>query len=274
MRTFRVCALMVVAACVSAPTVFGQHMFGRGPRDYGSADMAKIFGKNQAFTATAETTVDGKQHGGPVQMEMSYAFLKGNLRTEMDMTTIKGGGMPPEAAAQMKQMGMDRTASIYRGDKKLLYLVYPGLKSYCEIKPPTTKPSDKPDEKVGKVDITQVGKETIDGHSCVKNKITFTADDGSQYEMLVWQASDLSDFPIKTEMQVGGSTITTHFRDIKLSAPDASLFDPPSDYKQYGSMQELMMASMSRMMPPGGMPPHGEMPPHGRMPPQGGGDNE
>jgi hypothetical protein len=270
---------MVAAACVSAPTVFGQRMFGGGPRDFGNADMAKIFGKNQAFTAMAETMIADKQHSEPVQMEMSYAFLKGNLRTEMDMTSMKGTKMPPEAVAQMKQMGMDRTASIYRGDKKLLYLVYPGLKSYCEITPPPTKPADKPDEKAGKVDITQVGKETIDGHSCVKNKITFTSDDGSQHEMLTWQASDLSDFPIKTEMHAGGSTITTHFRDIKLSAPDASLFDPPTDYTRYGSMQEMMMASMSRMMPQGGMPhgempPAGAMPPHGGMPPRGGGDNE
>lgn len=269
MKTFRVCAVYaMLAAGVAAPTVFGQRMIGGGPRDFGSADMAKIFGKNQAFTATAETTVADKQRSEPLQMEMSYAFLKGNLRTEMDMTTIKGGSMPPQAIAQMKQMGMDRTATIYRGDKKLLYLVYPGLKSYCEITPPTPKPVDKPDEKAGKVDITQVGKETIDGHACVKNKITFTADDGSQHEMLAWQASDLSDFPIKTEMQAGGSTITTHFRDIKLSAPAASMFDPPGDYQKYGSMQELMMGSMSRMMPQGGMP-QGGMPPHGGMPQDG-----
>ena len=83
----------------------------------------------------------------------------------------------------------------------------------------------------------------------------------------MWKASDLKDFPIQTEMQSGGATITTHLRDIKLSAPDASLFDPPSDFKAYSSMQEMMMANMQRMMPPSGMPPGGA------VPPQGGGNN-
>jgi len=31
-------------------------------------------------------------------------------------------------------------------------------------------------------------------------------------------------------MESDGGTITTHFRDIKLSAPDASLFQPPADF--------------------------------------------
>ena len=95
----------------------------------------------------------------------------------------------------------------------------------------------------------------MDGHPCVENKITFTADDGTQHEMLAWQATDLNNFPIKTEMQASGATITTHFTNVKLSAPDASLFNPPSDFTKYGSIQEMMMGNMQRMMPPAG--PHG-----------------
>lgn len=274
MRTFQVCGLMVAAACVSAPTVFGQRMAGGGAsRSYGASQMSAIFGKGQAFSATAEMSIIDKKGGDPIQMESSYAVLKGNLRWETDMTAMKGMKMPPEAIANMKQMGMDRTVSIYRGDKKLIYLVYPGLKSYCEMSPGQAQPSDKA-VKDPKVDITQLGKETVDGHPCVKNKITMTTDDGQTHEMVTWNASDLKDFPIKTEMHADGATITYHFRDIKMSAPDASLFDPPSDYKKYGSMQEIMMTNMQRMMPPGAMSPHGGMPPRGGMPPQGGGDNE
>ena len=197
-----------------------------------------------------------------MQLESAYAVLKGNVRTEMDMTSMKGLTMPPQAIAQMKQMGMDRTVSIYRSDKKLLYLVYPGLKAYCEINPAAMQPTDKAEQKEPKIESTPIGKDTVDGHPCVKNKVTFTTDDGKQHEMIVWNASDMHDFPIQTEMQSGGATITTHFRDIKMSAPDASLFDPPGDYKAYGSMQEMMMANMQRMMPPGGA-----------APPQGGGNN-
>jgi hypothetical protein len=130
------------------------------------------------------------------------------------------------------------------------------------------QPTDKDQEKEPKVESTAIGKETVDGHPCVKNKVTFSTDDGKQHEMTVWNASDMKDFPLKTEMQAGGPTVTTHFRDIKMTAPDASLFDPPTDYKVYGSVQEMMMANMQRMMPP-----QGGTPPGGAAPPQGGGNN-
>jgi hypothetical protein len=262
MKAFRICTVIVAAACVAAPAVFGQR-FGGGQRDYGMAQMARIFGKTQAFTATAEITITDKQRGEQMQMSTAYAFLKGNVRTEMDMASMKGMSVSPQAVAQLKQMGMDRTINIYRGDKKLTYLVYPGLKAYCEIDLSKMQKPDKTEQKEPKIDITQLGKEPLDGHPCVKNKITITSDDGTQHEVLAWQATDMSDFPIKTEMQDGNSTITTHFRDIKLSAPAASLFDPPSDCKRYGSMQEMMMSNMQRMMPPGGMPPRGGMPSRG-----------
>lgn len=256
MKAWRVYAAMAVMACLAVPTGFAQRMVGAGPRDFGNADMAKIFGNNQAFTATADITIADAQRGAPMVMEASYAFLKGNLRTDIDTTSVKGTAMPPQAVAQMKKMGMDRAVNIYRSDKKAMYLMYPGLKSYTEITPPQASSTDKPEPKVPKVDVTQVGKDTVDGHPCIENKITFTADDGTQHEMLAWQATDLNNFPIKTEMQASGTTITTHFSNVKLSAPDASLFNPPSDFTKYGSIQEMMMGNMQRMMPPGAGP-HG-----------------
>jgi hypothetical protein len=191
-----------------------------------------------------------------MEMEASYAFLKGDLRTDIDMTSVKGAKIPPQALAQMKQMGMDRAVNIYRSDKKAMYLLYPGLKSYTEIMPPQSSQTDKAEAKGAKVDFTPIGKDTVDGHPTIENKITFTADDGSQHDMLAWQATDLNNFPIKTEMQANGATITTHFTNVKLTAPDALLFEPPSDFTKYGSIQEMMMGNMQHMMPPGAGP-HG-----------------
>ena len=257
MKTFQICAVIASVACAAAPAVLGQQMFG-GSRDYGSAQMAKIFGKTQAFTATAEMTIADKQRREPMQMNTDYAFLKGNVRTETDIVTVKGTSVPPQAVAQMRQMGMDRSINIYRGDKKMMYLVYPGLKAYCEMDVSKMEKTDRPEQKEPKIEVTQLGKEPVDGHPCVKNKITITSEDGTQHEVLAWQATDLNDFPIKTEMQAGNSTITTHFRNIKLSAPAASLFDPPSDYKRYENMQEMMMSNMQRMMPPAAPPTGGD----------------
>ncbi len=123
MKALRICTLIVAAGCVTAPVVFGQRVMGGGARDFGNSQMAKIFG-NQAFTATADVTINDKSRPEPMQMESTYAVLNGNLRTETDMTAIKGLSMPPQVLAQVKQMGMDRTISIYRSDKKLSYLIY------------------------------------------------------------------------------------------------------------------------------------------------------
>jgi hypothetical protein len=265
MKMQRLVAFWALTIIVVCPAVFGQRMFGGGPRNYGSEQLAKIFGQTDAFTAVAETTIQDKKHGTPIQMEVAYAFLKGKLRTEMDLSKMKGPDMPADASEQMKQMGMDKTVNIYNTATRTMYLMYPGLKAYCEMTPPNTAGvTNEPP----KFEITNLGKETIDGHACEKNKITVLDKDGASHDIIAWQATDLNKFPIKTEMTESGSTITTHFRAIELSAPAASLFEPPANFKRYGSIQEMMMSSMQQMMQ--GMPSHGQMPHRGGMPPQGG----
>jgi hypothetical protein len=176
---------------------------------------------------------------------MQYAFLKGDLRTEMDQSKMKGGNIPPQAADRMKQMGMDKVVTVFHTASRVTYFIYPGLKSYCEIKSPNREAStNEPPQ----FEVTPLGKEAVDGHPCEKNKITITRDNGAPHEIIAWQATDLKKFPIKTEMVENGNSITTHFHDIKLTAPDASLFQPPADFTKYDSMQAMMMGSMQRMM--------------------------
>ena len=45
-----------------------------------------------------------------------------------------------------------------------------------------------------------------------------------------------------------GKTTTTTFSDIKMGKPDPALFAVPASYKKYGSMQEMMMGNMQRLM--------------------------
>jgi hypothetical protein len=88
----------------------------------------------------------------------------------------------------------------------------------------------------------------------VKYKIVTTYADGSTAEATVWQATDLRDFPIKSEIIAGGGILTTIFKNINQSAPPASLFELPADYTRYGSVQQMMMGSMQRMIPPEATP--------------------
>ena len=47
--------------------------------------------------------------------------------------------------------------------------------------------------------------------------------------------------------------MTMLFKDVKLTKPDASLFEPPSGYKKYDSQMALMQDTMMKQMGRGGM---------------------
>jgi len=231
---------MLVTALMTS-SGFAQGMFGRSviPNE----QLAKLFGKNTAFSADA--TIAVKEESGKVRqgMQMSFAMLDGKVRTEIDMTKM-AGTLPPEAMAHMKQMGMGRTVTIFLPTKNVMYMIYPGMKSYCEITPPnSTAPAA--DGKELKLEKTTLGQETIDGHDCTKVKVTGTEENGRTFEWLMWQAADLKEFPVKIEMTAEkGTMVTILYHNINQNKPDATLFVPPSDFTRYGSMQEMMMGAM------------------------------
>ena len=238
------CATLLFLSLIA--TGHSQGMFG--PREKPPIDqLAKFFGKNQAFSATALISMKGSKVGQVSEIPVAYAMLAGKVRTEMDLTKM-GGTMPAEALAHLKQMGMDRLVNLAIPEKKTIYLIYPGLKAYCEMATGNTAASDPAQE--AKVDKTELGKETVAGHTCTKFKVTVTEATGRHLDSLVWEAADLKDFPIKFEMTTDeGQVVTMQFSNINQNKPDAALFEVPSGYTQYGSMQELMMGNMNRLMP-------------------------
>ena len=249
----RIKSFLVVAVLAGmASTTFGQGMPGLRQKDPGE-QLAKLFGKTSAFSATAAITFKKSAGRELPAMQITYAMLDGKVRTDIDLAKM-GGEMPADGLAQMKQLGMDRMAHIYLPATKASYMVYPGLKSYCELSSPAV--AGGPAGAEPKIEKTDLGKETVEGHACNKAKLIITDEQGRKVEALVWHATDLKDFPIKSEMTTDdGAVVTTVFSNINQSKPDAALFALPSDYTRYGSMQELMMGNMGRLMP-GGVP-HG-----------------
>ena len=221
----------------------------KGPQFSGS--LTKLFGDNTAFSAVLE--MQTKDGGTEVVVPGKLSFDTGKSRFEMDITQIKGGKIPAGAAEQMKAMGMDSLVAIARPDKKVNYLVYSGLTAYIESE---SKDADSTEAAAKyKVETTEVGKETLDGQACVKNKILVTDDKGKTHESLVWNASGLKLFPIKIETTEDGSKITLRFKDVKLTKPDDAVFAPPAAFKKYDNMMALMQEEiMKRAGGPGGLP--------------------
>jgi hypothetical protein len=224
-----------VAAALTVVTAYAQP--GTPPRPSFDAAMAKLFGDNNAFSATLEFHVP-RPPGADMIMQGKFAFLDGKSRCEMDMSETQGSQTAPQVTAQMKRLGVARLIMITRGDKKLSYLVYPDSKAY--VATATGETGGAAAEY--KTEATKLGDETIDGHSCIKNKIVVTAPDGSAHESTVWNASDLNQFPIKIETTSGnGMDTVLVFKDVKLGKPDDAQFDVPADFKKYDNVMSLMM---------------------------------
>lgn len=252
--------LVAVVLCLNLAPVhaqFGPRPGGmggppRGPRLSGST--AKLFGDNSNYSAVLEMQTKDSSGGDAMTMPGKIAFSEGKTRFEMDMTQMKGGKMPPEAGAQMKSMGMDRIVTISRPDKKLTYMIYPGLQGYVETALQESEGADSASDY--KVETTELGKEDVDGHPCVKNKTVVTNAKGDKHEAIVWNATDLKNFPVKIEQTQQGTTIIMLFKDVKLDKPESAVFDPPTDLKRYENMQTMMQEVMMKRFGGGqGLPP-------------------
>jgi hypothetical protein len=246
MKTMRFA--VAVMTMVLGVTVTGQAgMFGGGGNAPDPNDkLCSIFGSGASFSAVMEMTMTDKKGKEAYSAEMPFAFMEGKVRTEIDMTKTKTGGKHAEEMETMRTMGLDKIIHIARPDKQTSYIVYPGMKGYCEMAQGTK--ATQSDAKPPKVDKTELGKETVDGHPCTKNKVVVTDADGQVQEFTTWEATDLKNFTIKTEYQAEGSTVTMIFRKIDQTKPAASLFEPPTECKRYGSMQEMVMGGMADMM--------------------------
>jgi len=249
-HAFLVAALSLGLLSASAQPGGGMGGGPGGPNFGGS--MSKLFGDNKTFSALLEVQAkDGR--AGDTTIPGKLSFDDGKSRFEMDMTKMKNSKMPPEAVEQMKAMGMDSMVVISRPDKKTSYMIYPGFKAYAEMPLKDSESAETVNK--SKVEVTALGKETVDGHSCTKNKVVVTDEKEKKQEFTVWNATDLKSFPVKIETNEGKTAMTMLFKEVKLTKPEAKLFDAPTDYKRYENMMSMMQEEMMKKMGGGGFAP-------------------
>jgi hypothetical protein len=193
-----------------------------------NAAFVKLFGSVGAFTAKVETRVLDRSTNQLVRMPMEFASLDGKVRLEIDLGKVQSSDFTPSTLATLKQAGMDRMISIFRPDKKITYLVYPGVQSYQELA--QSKGEAEAAEKGLKVEKTPLGKETLDGHPCVKNKVVVKSGNEPVLQAVTWNANDLKDFPIQVEMHEKDNTVRMHFTDVRFVKADAKQFEVPAAY--------------------------------------------
>jgi hypothetical protein len=242
-RSLAVLTVTLGFALVSAQAQFGPQGGGGGGMRFNGA-MAKLFAENGNFSANVEMEMKGGALADTVRVPGRLAVADQKSRFEMDATQIKGGNVPESALAQMKSMGMDKMVMISRPDKKTSFLVYPNLQSYAESAMSQKDAAEKDAD--FKIETSELGKETIDGHPCVKTKVVLTDDKGTKQEATLWNATDLNKFPVKLERVENGVMMTMSFKDVKLSKPEAAQFEPPTGLTKYENPQALMQGAMMK----------------------------
>lgn len=209
------------------------------------AATRKLFGENQNFASEMEITSNSSD--GNVTITSRMTASDSRCRFEFSVADIKGAQMPPDAAAQMKAMGMDRTVVISTDGGRNVMLVYPGLQSYVTM-PVTQAMGAEGTVDDLKIEMTEIGSETVDGHKCAKNKVTVTDKQGTKHESTVWNAKDLRNFPVMIQTNEGGAATTMRFRNVSFDKPADTLFAPPAGYTQYPNMQTMMQQEMMKRM--------------------------
>lgn len=195
-----------------------------------STAMIKLFGDN-AFTAQADMRVMNSNRVVWLQMPSAFASSDARLRLDVDVKLIKSASIPQAIIGMAVQAGKDRVTSVIRPDKKVKYIIYPGTKTYETM---ALSGSDA-DVATQKLEKKPLGKETIDGHPCVRNQSTVKSARGAVLlQATTWNATDLKDFPIQMELKENGNSTTMHFMNVKLVTTDPRIFDIPAGYKEEG----------------------------------------
>lgn len=214
-------SLLVTALSLGLVTTFAQPGGpggGMGGPSFGGS-MSKLFGDNKQFSAVLEIQ-PGEKAKKETALSGKLTFDEGKSRFEMEA---------PE---------MGSIVVISRPDKKASYMIYPTMKMYMEL--PLKDAASTEAMSKYKVESTELGKETLLDHPCVKNKIVVTDDQGKKNESIVWNATDLKSFPVKIETTEDGTKMTMIFKDVKLTKPDATLFEVPKDMQRMGGAGGFM----------------------------------
>ncbi len=237
MKASALIGLVTSTISLSAVVVLAQGSVGPGED---ARTMMMIMGKERSFTAAMAGTIQYEGEAAENVGEKRYFMSQGKTRTEEDITLKRS--LKPEQVAAIKKADLAQMVSIYRLDKQAAYVLIPGKKSYfkTDLRDMGFDSAAKPP----KVERKEVGKETIEGHPCVKVQLTITSSEGEKDEMMVWEATDLDRLPIRLDSTGANNKSSVVFRKVKLGKIDPALFEVPADYKELTQDESVALGAM------------------------------
>jgi len=233
--------VVVTLISLSDSAGFAQAQMAVGNPPGWNAAMTRLFGDIKAFTARAELRVLDNAGKESVTMSMKFALLDRKIRMDIDMAEMRGPQVPPEQIASLKKMAMDRLACVILPDTKTVHIIFPALAACVEMPLPEEEAAAL--NQNFKVDKTPLGKETLEGHACEKNRVLMTDEQGQKLEFIVWGAADLKNFPLQAQMNDKGTNVVIRYKKVQFVRPDAKQFGAPSGYTRHQDLLGLMQAA-------------------------------
>lgn len=205
-----------------------------------AAALSEFFSDTRAFTAGVELALPAKAGGESLKLPFGVAMADGRMRWELDFANVKSAELTPEAIKSMKDMGLDRMFFLYLPGKPLT-LAFPGMKSFVELAAPKVEGvQQQAQEKIGRLEKKELGRETIAGQPTVKYSVKVPGDDGTA---TVWQATNLQNLPVKIVLTKGEQTYQLQLSNIKLGQPDAAYFTVPAGFAKQADVSAVMQAA-------------------------------
>jgi hypothetical protein len=200
--------------------------------------LLDVLGGFASFSGRASIQISNGPGKDFTSLSCSVAVLSGSMRLELDSFGL-GLNLAPAEAAQLRSM---HSVSILRPDKNRMYLVFPDFRSFVEIG--YSKSSGTESAPPPRILKTVVGKEPVGDQPCDKSQWNITESDGEHYDITVWAATNLNNFPV--QVRIGPPAAVVHFQDVHWEAPNSSLFEPPAGYTKYEGIQELIENDIRR----------------------------
>lgn len=197
--------------------------------------VATLLGTGRVCTATM--TVNREHGGKQVTIAENVLCLRaGDLRLEHNAAA---GSALAKLAAKLKQNNLAGVVTILLPKTNQAYLLLPGKRAYLE------SPADK--TAAPHRDSQFLRAETVAGHRCTVRRITVTGADDSSQQIMIWEATDLDGFIIKSQMDRGDDTNEILlFTNLRSDQPAAEQFTVPPGYRKLtgesaGEIAKLML---------------------------------
>jgi hypothetical protein len=140
---------------------------------------------------------------------------------------VKGTKVRQEITA-----GGQKQATIVRPDKKLVWLLYPGKRSYMLVTRRVISGIDDPaaQARIKQMSTTKkLGKETVNRYLCTKTQ--YTTRSKYKYVLTEWYADKLK-YVIKMEVKGVGQNDVIEYKNIKEGNVPDSMFEVPKGYRK------------------------------------------